>query len=61
MGFLLLEKPGEMCPDRQINVSAKFWNLNRGHMSDDELRSLNVPYVDFTLYTSGVEVVFPLK
>jgi hypothetical protein len=33
MGFPLLQKPGEMCVDRQIGVSGKFWNFNRGHTS----------------------------
>jgi hypothetical protein len=40
MGFPLLQKPGEMCVDRQIGVSGKFWNLNRGHMSEEEVTTL---------------------
>ncbi len=40
MGVPLLQKTGEMCPVRQINVTAKFWNLNRVHMSDDEANTL---------------------
>jgi hypothetical protein len=40
MGFPLLEKPGEMCPDIQIGVSGKFWNFNRGRMCDEEANTL---------------------
>ena len=36
MGFPLLQKPGEMCVGRQIGVSGKFWNFNRGRMSEEE-------------------------
>jgi hypothetical protein len=36
MGFPLLQNPGEMCVGRQIGVSGKFWNFNRGHMRDEE-------------------------
>ena len=36
MGFPLLQKPGEMCVDRQIGVSGKFWNFNRGRMREEE-------------------------
>ena len=40
MGFPLLEKPGEMCPDRQIDVSGKFWNFNRDRIHDEEANTL---------------------
>ena len=40
MGFPLLQKPGEMCPDRQIDVSGKLWNFNRGHMREDEVNTI---------------------
>ena len=40
MEFPLLQKSGEMCPVRQINVSGKFWNLNRDRLCDDETNKL---------------------
>ena len=36
MGFPLLQKPGEMCVGRKIGVPGKFWNFNRGRMSEEE-------------------------
>ena len=36
MGFPLHQKPGEMCPDRQIDVSGKFSNFNRVLLCEDE-------------------------
>ena len=55
-------------------VPGKFWNFNRGHMREDEANTLfkctvhgfHVPYEGFTNvpcsgFTSGLEVVFPLK
>ena len=35
MGFPLLQKPG-VCVGRQIGVTGKFWNFNRGRMSEEE-------------------------
>ena len=29
-----------MCLGRQINVSGKFWNVNKGHMDDQETNTL---------------------
>ena len=40
MGFPLLQKPGEMCVGRQIGVPGKFWNFNRGRMSEEETATL---------------------
>ena len=40
MGFPLLQKPGEMCVGRQIGVPGKFWNFNRGRMSEEEAATL---------------------
>ncbi len=40
MGFPLLQKPGEMCVVRQIGVSGKLWNFNRGLMSEEETATL---------------------
>jgi hypothetical protein len=39
MGFPLLQKTGEMCADRQIDVPGKFWNFNRGRTSEEETGS----------------------
>ncbi len=36
MGFPLLQKTGEMCVGRQIGVSGKFWNFNRGRLREEE-------------------------
>ncbi len=40
MGFPLLQKTGEMCSDRQIDVPGKFWNFNRGRMNEEETATL---------------------
>jgi hypothetical protein len=40
MGFPLLQKPTEMCLDRQIDVTGKFWNFNGDRMSDEESNTL---------------------
>jgi hypothetical protein len=40
MGFPLLQKPGEICTGRQIGVPGKFWNFNRGRMSEEEATTL---------------------
>ena len=36
MGFPLLQKPTEMCLGRQIGVTVKFWNVNKGRMDEHE-------------------------
>jgi hypothetical protein len=30
----------EMCQDRQIDVTGKFWNFNRGRMREEETTTL---------------------
>ncbi len=40
MGFPLVQKSGEMCVVRQIGVHGKFWNFNRGRMSEEETTTL---------------------
>ena len=40
VGFPLLQKSGEMFPGRQVGVSGKFWNFNKGHIRDDEVNTL---------------------
>jgi hypothetical protein len=37
MGFSLLQKPREMCVDRQIKVLGSYW---KGHMSNEDVNSL---------------------
>ena len=62
MGNPQLQKPGEMCPGRQIGVPGKFWNFIRGRMrNEEETLSLNVPRAGFMLCTSGLETVLPVK
>jgi hypothetical protein len=36
----LPQKPGEMCADSPVGVSGKFWNFNRGCMSEEEATTL---------------------
>ena len=38
--FLFCRSPEKCVQGRQINVTGKFWNLNRGHMRDDEANTL---------------------
>ncbi len=40
MGFPLLQKPTEMCLDRQVGVTWKFWRFNRDHMCDEETNTI---------------------
>ena len=52
MGFPLLQKSGEMCPDRQIVVPGKLWNFNRGHMCEDEVN----PFFKCTVLTQSLKL-----
>jgi hypothetical protein len=59
MGFSLLQKPREMCVDRQIKVLGSYW---KGHMSNEDVNSLYLYTVrNYHALPSGIQVVHPLK
>ena len=61
MGFPLLQKTGEMCGTRSTCLENSGTLTEAACVTMNQIRSLNVPCPGFMLYTSGVEVVFPLK
>jgi hypothetical protein len=50
MVFPVLQKPTDICVDRQMNVPGSYWIVNQDHMSDEEVSGSNDDRIFFMKY-----------